>query len=199
MKFLFTIAALLAAGTGMAQHTPVVRAHITPDSISIGDRFDYVIEVEKDQVQVVNFPEFRDTTGAIELVKSFPVDTLERNGRAQKLRKRYTLAAFEEGNLSLGRAQVLYADKNIVDTLSSLDTLCLRVATFEIDTTKQTINDIKAQKALPFRYAEISSYVNWSLLALALLLLLLFIVKRVLAHYGHSIGELFKPAPPLPP
>ncbi|MEG0498595.1 MAG: hypothetical protein RR522_01805 [Alistipes sp.] len=193
MKLLITIAALLAAGAGMAQHAPTVRAHITPDSIAIGDRFDYVIEVEKDQVQVVNFPEFRDASGAIELVESFPVDTLERNGRAQKLRKRYTLAAFEEGNLSLGRAQVLYADKNVVDTLR------LRVATFEIDTTKQTINDLKGQKMLPFRYGEVSSYVNWALMALVLLLVLFYVAKRLVAHYGLSIGDLFKPTPPLPP
>ena len=39
------------------------------------------------------FPEFEDPKGQIELVESLPVDTLERDGRHLKLRKRYRLAA----------------------------------------------------------------------------------------------------------
>ena len=61
MKRLFAIALLLLAGaTAAAQQTPRVTAHVEPDSIAIGDRFDYVIDVEKDLVQVVEFPEFED-------------------------------------------------------------------------------------------------------------------------------------------
>jgi len=51
-----------------------------------------VIDVEKDLVQVVEFPEFEDRDGKIEVVESLPVDTLERDGRRLKLRKRYRLA-----------------------------------------------------------------------------------------------------------
>ena len=90
------------------------------------------------------------------------MDTLRRDGRHLSLRKRYTLAAFEEGNLGLGRAQVLYLDKNITDTLYTADTLRLQVGTFQIDSTSHTIYDIKAQRTLPFRYGEISGYVLWS-------------------------------------
>lgn len=183
-----------------AQTTPpVVTARIEPDSIMIGDRFDYVIEVEKDQVQVVAFPEFeRDKTG-IELVKSHPVDTLERNGRYMKLRKKYTLAAFDEGKYSMGVAQVLYADKNITDTLSSKDSLFLQVATFEIDSTSQSIYDIKAQRNLPFKFNEISGYVTWGIIILVLLAVLAYIAKRIMAKYGKGFRDIFKPAPPLPP
>lgn len=64
MKRLFAIALLLLAGaTAAAQQTPRVTAHVEPDSIAIGDRFDYVIDVEKDLVQVVEFPEFEDPKG----------------------------------------------------------------------------------------------------------------------------------------
>lgn len=115
MKRLFAIALLLAGAAARAQSdVPQVTAHIQPDSVMIGDRFDLVVDVEKDLVQVVQFPEFEDKPGSpIELHKEYPIDTLERDGRHLKLRKRYTLAAFEEGNLGLGRAQVLYLDKNI--------------------------------------------------------------------------------------
>ncbi len=133
MKRLFAIALLFAGLAARAQETPTVTARVEPDSIMIGDRFDYVIDVEKDLVQVVEFPVFDPRDGKIELVENCPVDTLERDGRRLKLRKRYRLAAFDEGKYNLGAAQVLYADKNILDTLRSTDSVYLEVATFQID------------------------------------------------------------------
>lgn len=192
---LFTAGAF-AAG---AQERPVVTARLEPDSVFIGDRFDYVIEVEKDLVQVVEFPEFRNAGEGLELVASLPVDTLEREGRSMKLRKRYRMATFEEGRFNLGTGQVLYADKNIIDTLYTADSLLLRVGTFQIDSTSQSIYDLKMQKTLPFRFAEIRSYVLWGLALLAVLLVGLYGVVRYLRQKGKGLGSLFKPAPPLPP
>ena len=200
MKRLFAIALLLLAGaTAAAQQTPRVTAHVEPDSIAIGDRFDYVIDVEKDLVQVVEFPEFEDPKGQIELVESLPVDTLERDGRHLKLRKRYRLAAFDEGHYNLGTAHVLYADKNILDTLSSRDSIYLKVGTFEIDSTSQSIYDVKDLHNLPFRLGEIRTYLIWGAAALLLLAAAAWGLVRWLRSRGKRIGDLFRPAPPLPP
>jgi hypothetical protein len=200
MKRLFAIALLLLAGaTAAAQQTPRVTAHVEPDSIAIGDRFDYVIDVEKDLVQVVEFPEFEDPKGQIELVESLPVDTLERDGRHLKLRKRYRLAAFDEGHYNLGTAHVLYADKNILDTLSSRDSIYLKVGTFEIDSTSQSIYDVKDLHNLPFRLGEIRTYLIWGAAALLLLAAAAWGLMRWLRSRGKRIGDLFRPAPPLPP
>lgn len=190
---------LAAVAVGAAAQEPVVTARVEPDSIGIGDRFDYVIEVEKDLVQVVQFPAFEPKDGKIELVREQPVDTLVREGRRMKLRKRYTLAAFEEGRYNLGRAEVLYADKNIVDTLSGGDSLRLEVTTFRIDSTSQSIYDIKAQKTLPFRFAEIGGYVKWAVFALLVLLAAAYALRRWLTARGRGFGDLFRTAPPLPP
>ena len=200
MKRLFAIALLLLAGaTAAAQQTPRVTAHVEPDSIAIGDRFDYVIDVEKDLVQVVEFPEFEDPKGQIELVESLPVDTLERDGRHLKLRKRYRLAAFDEGHYNLGTAHVLYADKNILDTLSSRDSIYLKVGTFEIDSTSQSIYDVKDLHNLPFRLGEILTYLIRGAAALLLLAAAAWGLVRWLRSRGKRIGDLFRPAPPLPP
>ena len=200
MKRLFAIALLLLAGaTAAAQQTPRVTAHVEPDSIAIGDRFDYVIDVEKDLVQVVEFPEFEDPKGQIELVESLPVDTLERDGRHLKLRKRYRLAAFDEGHYNLGTAHVLYADKNILDTLSSRDSIYLKVGTFEIDSTSQSIYDVKDLHNLPFRLGEIRTYLIWGAAALLLLAAAAWGLVRWLRSRGKRIGDLFRPTPPLPP
>lgn len=199
MKRLLATALLLTGFTAAAQDTPTVTARVEPDSIMIGDRFDYIIDVEKDLVQVVEFPEFENPDGKIELVESCPVDTLERDGRYLRLRKRYRLAAFEEGKYNLGAAQVLYADKNILDTLRSTDSVYLEVTTFQIDSTSQSIYDLKAQKNLPFRFREIAGYVKWGIFFVLILLVAAYALKRILASRGKGFGDLFKSAPPLPP
>lgn len=198
MRRIFAILLAVLTAAGAAAQTPTVTARVEPDSILIGDRFDYIIEVEKDLVQVVEFPEFHNAGKGVELVCEQPVDTLERDGRRLRLRKRYTMAAFEEGNYAMGRAQVLYADKNIVDTLSSRDSIYLQVATFQIDSTSQSIYDLKAQKTLPFRFGEISGYVKWGILALIMLLVAAYLLRRILARYGKGLGDIFRPAPPQP-
>ncbi|MDE6827825.1 MAG: hypothetical protein K2P46_03790, partial [Alistipes sp.] len=167
----------------------------------IGDRFDYIIEVEKDLVQVVRFPVFQpgENPGALVLVEEAPVDTLLREGRRMKLRKRYRMAVFEEGHHDFGTAEVFYADKNIVDTLRSENDLTLDVATFQIDSTSQSIYDLKPQRALPFRLGEIRGYLLWGLLAAIGLALLAAGVLCWLRRRGSTLGGLFAAAPALPP
>lgn len=184
-----------------ANEPPRVTARVEPDSVFIGDQFDLIIEVEKDIMQEVAFPAFVKPEGndAMELVGESPVDTLLKDGRRIQLRKKFRLAAFEEGICNLGLPQVLYADKNIIDTLSAADSLLLKVATFQIDSTSQSINDLKAQRNLPFRFEEISSYVKWGLLAAVLIAAAVYFLLRYLARHGKALGDIFKPAPPQPP
>lgn len=179
--------------------TPVVRARVEPDSVFIGDRFDYVIEIDKDLVQTTSFPTFTAKEGMVELVEELPVDTLQREGRRLRIAKRYRLAAFQEGLINMGAAGVLYADKNIVDTLYAPDSVYLRVATFQIDSTSQSIFDLKPQHTLPFKVAEIKSYLWWGFLALVLLVALAIALDRYLKARGSRLANLFKQAPPQPP
>lgn len=213
-KSLAGMAMLLAAAGAAAQSVPPrVMARISPDSIMIGDRFTLEIEVDKDMMQSISFPSLdRRTASAggtdestpptddsIECIEDLPADTLSVDGRRVRLRKRYVMAAFDEGNYSFGRAQVLYADKNIVDTLYADDSLRIAVATFQIDSTSHAIFDIKAQKTLPFRFGEISGYLLWLLFALAAVALVVWLAVRWLHKHGRHITDMFKPAPPLPP
>lgn len=204
MKFLRHITMCLSAlAVSLAafgsEDRPNVTSRIEPDSIMIGDRFTYIIEVEKDMVQEVAFPEFEaDPKGGIELVESHPVDTLSREGRRLHLRKRYTMAAFEEGRIAMGGAKVLYADKNIIDTLSSDDEAILNVGTFQIDSTSHAIFDIKPQKTLKFKFREIRDYALWGLLVAVILAAAIYGLVRWLHSRGKSIKSLFTPAPPEP-
>ena len=210
------IAALFAVarvvGAAAQTQVPAVEARLEPDSVMIGDRFDCIIEVEKDLVQEVGFPAFgnggnngnngNDGNGGsdiVEAVSESPVDTLLHEGRRLRLRKRYTLQAFEEGRINLGTPGVMYIDKNIVDTLYTRDSLILTVGTFVIDSTSMPVMTLKPQKTLPFRFGEISGYLLWSLLALALAAAIVCAAVRILHHYGRRVSDLFKTPPPLPP
>ena len=187
------------SGAALPSNAPRVSGSFEPDSIGIGDRFTYSIVVEKDLVQTVIFPNFAAAGGQeFALIEDPAVDTLERDGRRLKIRKSYLLAAFQEGWHHI-RPQVMYADKNIIDTLYGEDTLSLMVTTFQIDSTSHSIFDIKPQKTLPFRFGEISGYLMWSLVALLLIALAIYVAIRVMRHYGKSLSDIFHPAPPMPP
>ncbi|MDO5488089.1 MAG: hypothetical protein Q4F42_06370 [Rikenellaceae bacterium] len=193
------VASAQIEGNVRPSNAPRISGRFEPDSIGIGDRFTYSIEVEKDLVQTVIFPNFAASAGEqFELIEDVPVDTLERDGRRLKLRKSFRLAAFQEGVQRI-LPQVMYADKNIIDTLYGEDTLSLLVTTFEIDSTSHSIFDIKPQKTLPFRFGEISGYLMWSLVALVVLAIGLYVAYRIMRHYGKSLSDIFHPAPPMPP
>ena len=130
---------------------PRVRAHFSTDSILLGDRFQLSVEVDKDMMQVVEFPAFDNgrLADSIEIVSEGPVDTLAQEGRRLKLKRTYELTCFEPAVYRMGRFPVLYIDKNLVDTLWSEDSLQVTVQTIEIDTTTQQIYDIKPRSKPP--------------------------------------------------
>lgn len=184
---------------------PRVSASVEPDTIRIGDCFTYSIEVERDLVQVANFPQFRkeklEGEADIELIEEMPVDTLKQVGRMLHLKKRYRMQAFDEGVINMGRGMVLYADKNIVDTLYGEDSIRLVVAPILIDSAAMAagVRDLKSQKTLSFKLGEVGGYLLWGLVGLLVLAVVICFVRRELARRGKKLGDLFKPAPPLPP
>ena len=211
-KFWATLAAVAATSLCASAQSaaPRITAHVAPDSILIGDRFTLTIEVEADRMQEVIFPHFTQKAapeteaseapkGSLECITEHPVDTLLNEGRRLRLGKRYTMTAFDEGIYSLGRPQVMYLDKNVVDTLFTRDSLCVVVNTVKIDSTATSIRPYKPQRNLPFRLGEISDYLLWGLLAAALVAGAIYLLHRYLKKRGKRIGDLFRPTPPPPP
>ncbi len=205
--------ATTGAGGAAAGSQPRITAAVTPDSVMIGDRVCFEITVDKDVMQAVMFPTFNppkpesegDGTGneeapSLECIEELPEDTLSQEGRRVVIRKRYTLAAFDEGRYVLP-AQVLYADKNIVDTLYAAEAPSISVATFEIDSTAVAngLVDIKPQKTLRFRFGEISGWLLLALGVVALIALATYLLARYMHRRGRRLADIFRPAPPPPP
>lgn len=188
--FSILVAGAMALATAGAQsQPPKIEVKFVPDSIAIGDQFELQVTVEKDLMQLVDFPTFGDhrLTEYIEILEESPVDTLSHEGRKVKLGKRYKLTTFEEGEHPVGRFPILYIDKNITDTLRSADSLILQVGTFEIDTTTMTIYDIKPTMEAPVRIGEFSGYVLWGLIGLLVVALIVWRIvslRRNLTMFG---------------
>ena len=163
-RFLYSLLSLLAAIVVMVGVTygqePEVRGTLSPESIEVGDQFDYTLDVivdratrwapptygkllSNDEKQALaaakssmsTFTEYNDEV--IEVIEDYPIDTVKIEGRRLHLRKRYRMAAMETGEIPFVPV-ICYFEKNrdVPDTLFSADTLRLNVKSYEeLDTT----------------------------------------------------------------
>lgn len=164
LKYLLAV----GAATASAQDVPRVTAAFSRDSIMIGDQVWLTVRVEKDLMQVVDFPALSGAFGGegagggeVEVLSESATDTLSEDGRRQTLGKQYLLTVWREGTYNLGRFPALYLDKNRVDTLLAADSLRIAVATFDIDLEKDKPVGVKK---IPWLFGEWS---GWLLLGLA--------------------------------
>ena len=202
-----------AVQVAVAQGVPTITSRLSADTVMIGDRVTLTIEVEKDVMQSIIFPTFDFTQRvaegdeaeqpqqrepSIEVINDFAPDTISMGGRRVLLRKRYEMAVYDEGIYKLGKAQALYVDKNIVDTLIAEREEELYVKTFQIDSTMKSVRDLKPQKTLKLRFAEFSGYLGIALAVALLLAGVIYLLVRYLHKRGKHLSDLFKPAPPVP-
>lgn len=134
---------------------PTISGRFSRDSIEVGDRVEYIIDIETDRAVTIGVPDFRSARtlkeraeltkkrrsmstyedyneDIFEYISESELDTVSIDGRKLHLRKSYTLAAMETGALPM-LPTLLYYDKNRdkPDTLYSRDTLYLNVLRYE--------------------------------------------------------------------
>lgn len=162
---------------------PKIDAKISPDTVMIGDRFFIDVEIDKDMIQIVEFPSFENNmmNDHVEIIDISSIDTLQEDGRRLKLKRRYTLTSFDEGIYNMEPFPMIYADKNILDTIYSADSLRLVIKTFQIDTLTQQIVDIKKPIDTPITFDEIKGILVWVLIGIVLLAVAYYFVRRYLA------------------
>jgi hypothetical protein len=149
-----------------AQENPVATV-IDTAAIRIGEQIHYKISVNK--AGTVIFPKFQpDSLGKVELVESFPVDTLK-----DTYEKKYVLTSFDSGQYIIPKQQVLINNKSFLT-----DSLMVSVATVKVDTLKQQMFPIKAIKSEPKTFDDYKPMLWWILLILAIIATALYFIFR---------------------
>ncbi|MEG1954717.1 MAG: hypothetical protein RR066_01535 [Mucinivorans sp.] len=178
MRYRRLFVLLLSLPLGAMAQKPTISTAITADTVWIGDQVEYQLTIDKDVAQEISLPQFENNkmTEQIEIVGTPRVDTLEHVGRRVKVRVNYTITSFDAGTFILRGFPVVAG----TDTLFTPTVNELVVKTFEIDTTKQQIFDIKEPIDTPLIFAEIKDWVIYgSLGALALGVLIYFIIRYI--------------------
>lgn len=173
-----------------AQSGPTVRTHLAADTIMIGDQIALEVDISKDISDEVRVPQFENNklTDKIEIVGVPRIDTLSRDGRAMTLRLSYMITSFDAGVHQMAGFPIVYDNKGKSDTIVSADMIQLVVQTFDIDTTKQSIADIKSQLNTPLQWAEVKEVVLYSAVGVVLLAVLIYFVIRFVKSRRRKIA-----------
>ena len=156
-----------------------IQARLDSTNILIGDQIKLNLFLTKSKDAQINFPILPDSLpGGLEIIERYKIDTLSSEGNNVKLRQEILITAFDSGMHVIHPIAFEYQHDNIIDTLFS-DSIYLMVNTLPVDTTKQSIYDIKAPLDEPFSLMEIIEYILYGLGALLLIILGYFIYNKI--------------------
>ena len=130
-SFLFLLAAVAVFGQQKQLQTS-----IDSTKIRIGSQANLTLKATVDTSVTVSFPEGK-TFGQLEVIESYPVDTL-RKGAIYELVKKYGLTQFDSGRYVIPSLPVIINNKSVKS-----DSLNLEVTPIKVDTLKQKMFDIK--------------------------------------------------------
>jgi hypothetical protein len=175
LKLLLCLTAVVQSAASFAQAGKVVRMNssfLRPlqkrDSILIADQLKYGFELkgvpEGTRILLPDYSNGFADSSAVEVVKSWTVDTLKVNKAGKKGMKDYdiegsvVISAFEAGKFLLPSIRIgRVAASGSLDTLV-FDPKMLDVKTIPIDTVKFKVHDIKGQIRYPVTFREIFPY-----------------------------------------
>jgi cytochrome b subunit of formate dehydrogenase len=157
MKNKLYILLLLLSTAVFAQQKQVVTS-IDKKTNKIGAEFQLTLKTVVDTLSKVVFPNVKNI-GALEVIQSYPVDTIKNNDRYE-LVKKYGLTQFDSGKYSIPSIKILINNKPFFS-----DSLRVEVSSIAVDTLKQKMYDIKP-------IAEVPSDKDWIWLLLLTLLLI---------------------------
>ncbi|MFT5253424.1 MAG: flagellar basal body-associated protein FliL, partial [Flavobacteriales bacterium] len=126
---------ILLCSTVFAQQKRVVTSIDTTKN-KIGAEFKLTIKTATDTLSKVVFPKLKNI-GALEVIQSYPVDTIKNNDRYELIKK-YGLTQFDSGKYTIPSIKILINNKSYLT-----DSIVVEVANVQVDTLKQKMFDIK--------------------------------------------------------
>ncbi|GGA67002.1 hypothetical protein GCM10008015_04680 [Flavobacterium palustre] len=126
---------LLISTTIVAQQKRVATSIDTTKN-KIGAEFKLTLKTSVDTLSKVVFPNLKNF-GALEVIRSYPVDTVKNNDRYELIKK-YGLTQFDSGRYVIPSVKVLINNKTY-----STESIPVEVANVQVDTLRQKMYDIK--------------------------------------------------------
>ncbi|MGM8360728.1 hypothetical protein ACSV4D_02310 [Flavobacterium sp. ARAG 55.4] len=126
---------LLLSTTVFAQQKRV-ETSIDTTKNKIGAEFKLTVKTSVDTLSKVVFPKLKNI-GALEVIQSYPVDTVKNNDRYELIKK-YGLTQFDSGRYVIPAIKIIINSKAY-----QTDSIAVEVANVEVDTLKQKMYDIK--------------------------------------------------------
>src|SRR6056297_2823605 len=141
-----------------------VDAQLDTNRIRIGDQIHLYLTLHQPETARVKFPGWQQRiTPEVEVVKSFPRDTMRGNQQEGiTIRQKFLITSFDSGAVNIPPVSFLYKDRQGVDSLLTAP-LSLYVETVRVDTTSN-IFGIKGPFGAPLSWSEV---LPWILGALA--------------------------------
>ncbi|KDN55228.1 hypothetical protein [Flavobacterium seoulense] len=158
MKKLIFFLLLLLSTTIFAQQKRV-ETSIDTTKNKIGAEFKLTLKTSVDTLSKVVFPNLKNI-GALEVIQSYPVDTVKNNDRYELIKK-YGLTQFDSGRYVIPSIKILINNKPY-----QTDSIAVEVTNVQVDTLKQKMYDIKDIQPAP------DTIGNWWKYLLAVLLIL---------------------------
>lgn len=153
---------------------------LSRDTILIGDRVDWTMEVEIGRDETIFFEKPDDVPVAgLETVVPLTLDTLSMKKNLVKIEAKVVLTCFDSGSYYLPNLLAFIERKDgRVDTLM-FDSPVVEVTTIPIDTATYVIKDIKGPIKYPITFKELLPWIGGTiLLALLIWLLVRLIISR---------------------
>jgi len=168
-----------------------VKASFEQDSLMLGKQTTFTISARAGLDVNVEFPEYSDTiTSQLEILESFPMDTLENDARRTIL-KRYRVTSFEPGWNTIPPQPVAFRKGTLSDTVYTTAQL-ITVLAPAVDTT-QAIRPIKPPIYTPVSFAEMIPWILIGLGGLLVIAIIWILVRRYLkgrGEYEEEVGEI---------
>ena len=171
-----------------------VKATIDSTVMLIGQQSKMHLEISGPASLKYSFPIFQGDTlvNGIEILHTGALDTLETGNNLIRLRTDYIITSFDSGLYYIPPVKIIAG----VDTLES-NYMALKVMTYDVDTAKVEIFDIKGVQEPPFVFSDYLLEILFFLLIYALVLLIIWLILR--KKYGLIKAELKTNLPLLPP
>jgi len=148
-----------------------VKTVVDRSEILMGEEVKLGITVDAAAADLIIFPE-QQKFGAMEVIESYPVDTIRNNDRFQ-LFKQYGITQWDSGDYYVPRLNIIKNDLKILS-----DSILVKVREVQVDTAKQKMFDIKPAIEIPDTRPADWSWLWWLLLLIPIGLIIYLLTRK---------------------